>query len=79
VYNAPLSAAHWAKEKRHTRLLHLRASRLRGQSQFFNPQQTIIVGIKHNQRMIFMRQAQHFHRQVFQRQKQFTLVLQQEF
>lgn len=79
VNNAPFPAGHGAEKERLLRLLHAFASGLRAQPQFFDPQQTVIVGIEHDQRMVLMRQAQHFHRQVLQREQQFRLVFQEQF
>lgn len=78
VDDPPLSAGHRGKEKGLLALFDLCASRLSRQAQFFNPQQPEVVRIKHDQRMILVRQPQHLHRQMLQRQQQLCLVLQQQ-
>jgi hypothetical protein len=48
MYDSALAAAHRAEEKRLARLLHLVASRLRGQPQFLNAQKPVIVSVEHD-------------------------------
>ncbi len=76
--NTALSAAHRVEEKGLAALFHLGCRSLRCQPQFFDALQAEVLGIKHDQRMVFVRQTQHFHRQVFKRKQQLRLVLQQQ-
>jgi hypothetical protein len=64
--------------KRYPALLHLLGSGQRAHPQLFHTQQTVVIRIERDQRVIFRRQPKCFHRQMFQRQQQLSPVFQQK-
>lgn len=79
VDDAPLTAAHRAEEERHPAFLYFVRCGLSRQPQFFNSQETEVACIKDDQRMVFVRQSQHFHGQMLKSQQKFGFVLQKQF
>jgi len=77
VDDAALAAAHRAEEEGLTDFLDTARSGLCGEAKFLNAQKAIVVRVKDDQRMVFVRQAQHFHREMFEGEQQFSLVGQQ--
>lgn len=75
--DAAFTAAHRAEEERLATLLDLVASGLGGEAEFFDAEQAIVIGVEHDQGMVFVRQAQHFHGEVFESEQQFCFVQQQ--
>jgi hypothetical protein len=78
VDDTAFTAAHGREKEGLAGLLDAIASGLGRKAQFFDAEQAIVEGVEDDQRMVFMRQAQHFHREVFEGQQQFSLVLEQE-
>lgn len=76
--DAAFAAAHRAEEEGLETFLHARGGSLCREAQFFNAQQAIVVRIENDQRMIFMRQAEHLHGEVLESQQQLGLVGQQQ-
>lgn len=76
--DAAFAAAHRAEEEGLACFLDASACSLRGEAEFFDAKQAVIVGIKDDERMVLMGQPQHFHGEVFEGQEEFGFVHQQE-
>jgi hypothetical protein len=78
VDDSAFAAAHRAEEEGLKTFFDFRCGCLGCEAQFFNAQQAIVVGIEDDQRVVFMRKAEHLHGEVLESQEQFALIGQKE-
>ena len=76
--DAALAAVHGIELIRHKRFPDFFRYRDGAETEFFDPQQTMIVRVKTQSRMFVAWDAQHFHGEVFKRKHQFGFVCYQQ-
>jgi hypothetical protein len=76
--DAPLTAIHGIEPEGSTAMLHPLGGRERAQAQFFHAEQTVIVRIERESRVIVGRQPKHLHREMFQGKQKLGAVGQEQ-
>ena len=77
--NAAFAAGHGIEVEGHVGALHLFGSDDGAHAQVFDAQQTIVVGIEGDERMILGRKVHGLHREVLKREQEFASVGEKQF
>jgi len=76
--DAPLAAVHGAEVERLAGFLDTLGRGEGAHAQLFDAQNAIVVGVKTDARMVFVRHAQRFHGQLFERQQELGFVAEEQ-